>query len=78
MPKILTGKVVSNKMQQTVIVNITKTRTHPIYKKRIKKDKKIKVDKTNFDVKVGDIVKIIQTRPISKDKHFKILEVVTK
>lgn len=78
MPKILTGKVVSNRMQQTVVINITKTRVHPIYKKRIKQDKKIKAHSANFDVKIGDIVRIIQTRPLSRDKHFKILEVVKK
>lgn len=78
MPKILTGKVVSTKMQDTVVVNITTTRIHPIYKKRIRRDKKIKAATLGLAVKAGEMVKIIQTRPISREKHFKVLEVVKK
>lgn len=78
MSKILTGKIVSTKMQQTVVVNITKTRIHAIYKKRIKEDKKIKAHSAGFDVKLGDIVKVMQVHPISKEKHFKVVEVMKK
>lgn len=78
MPKILTGKVVSIKMQDTAVVNTTTMRTHPIYKKKIKRNKKIKAATRGLAVKAGDIVKIIQTRPISREKHFKILEIVKK
>lgn len=76
MPKILTGKVVSNKMKDTIVVKITSIRTHPIYKKRIRKAKKVKASPAGFDIKVGDEVKIGQTRPISREKHFKVLEVI--
>lgn len=78
MPKILTGKVVSTKMQDTVVVNITTARIHPIYKKRIRRDKKIKAATRGLAVKAGEMVKIIQTRPVSREKHFKVLEVVKK
>lgn len=78
MPKILTGKVVSIKMQDTAVVNTTTMRAHPIYKKKIKRNKKIKAATQGLAIKVGDMVKIIQTRPISREKHFKVLEIVKK
>lgn len=78
MPKILTGKVVSVKMQKAVVVEVTTTRLHPIYKKRIKKDKRIKVATLGINIQEGDRVKIIQSRPISKEIHFRILEVIKK
>ena len=78
MPKILTGKVVSIKMQDTVVVNITTARVHPIYKKRLRRDKKIKAGLGGLEVKEGDLVKIKETRPISKEKHFKVMEVLKK
>lgn len=78
MPKILTGKIISVKMQNTVLVRVTATRPHPIYKKKIKKDRNLKADKGGLDVKIGDMVKLAKTRPISKDKHFKVVEIVKK
>jgi len=76
MKKIFEGIVVSDKMVKTVIVNITSRTTHPIYKKLIKIDKKIKADTGSFSPNLGDRVKIVETKPISKDKHFKIMEVI--
>lgn len=78
MPKILTGKVVSTKMQNTIVVKVTTVRAHPIYKKKMRRDKKIKAANFNLAVKEGDTVKIVQIRPISKEKHFKVLEVIKK
>ena len=75
MKRIFDGKVISNKMAQTVTVSITTRITHPLYKKLIKRDRKFKADVGSFSPKVGDMVKIAETRPMSKDKHFKVTEV---
>lgn len=71
--KILFGKVVSDKMLKTVVVEVERKIQHPIYKKLIKKNKKFKADTNNLVVKVGEFVRIEETRPLSKDKHFKII-----
>jgi small subunit ribosomal protein S17 len=76
MRQTFTGIVVSNKMSKTAVVNVVFTKAHPVYKKLVKKDRKIKADTGTNSVKVGERVKIVGTRPISKDKHFKIVEVV--
>lgn len=76
MQKIFEGNVVSVKMQKTVIVAIERKTAHSIYKKLMRKSKNIKADTGVLSVTVGSRVKIIATRPISKDKHFKILEVI--
>jgi len=76
MKKILDGIVISLKMQNTATVAITRRFPHPLYKKLIKKDDKINADISTFTPHVGDRVKIIETKPISKTKHFKIMEVV--
>lgn len=74
MTKILTGKVVSiGKMTKTVTVEVEHQRPHPLYKKIVKKTKKFLVDTGGLEVKMGDTVKIRQTRPISKRKYFKVL-----
>lgn len=73
MAKVLTGKVITQKMNNTVIVEVTGLRPHPLYKKLLKRSKKYKVDAVGAEVSVGQTVKIVETRPISKDKHFKIL-----
>jgi len=78
MSKIFEGVVVSLKMQKTAVVLVTRVIPHPIYKKLIKKDRKIKADTSSFELGVGDRVRIGETRPISKLKHFKILEVLKK
>jgi small subunit ribosomal protein S17 len=75
MAKILTGKVVSTKMQNTVVVEVTRMLPHPLYKKLLKRSKNFKVDANGHNVMVGQEVKIQETLPISKDKHFKILSV---
>lgn len=70
------GKVKSCKMQKTVVVTVTTQRPHPLYKKLVKKTKNYKVHNENLDLKVGDIVKFVETRPISKDKKWKVTEKV--
>lgn len=78
MSKIFEGVVVSLAMQKTVVVRVTHISAHPIYKRVIKKDKRLKADTAGLSLAVGDRVKIGQTKPISKDKHFKVLEVLRK
>lgn len=76
MQKTLTGKIVSAKMNRTVVVEVVRKTAHPLYRKLIKKSNNIKADSGELVLNIGDKVKIIQTRPISKDKFFKVLEVI--
>lgn len=74
--KVITGIIVSDKMTNTVVVEITRHVSHPKYLKRIKVTKKIKADTNGMKVVPGDTVRIEETRPMSKDKHFKVVEKV--
>jgi len=76
--KILTGRVVSNKMQKTVVVEINRRTLQPLYKKYITRTKKIKAHDERGECGVGDLVRVIEARPISKDKHWRLLEIVEK
>lgn len=76
--QILEGIVISNKTLKTAIVEVSRRTPHKIYKKLIKRSKKYKVDVNNVSIKLGDRVKIINIRPISKEKHFKILNVISQ
>jgi small subunit ribosomal protein S17 len=71
--KILKGVVVSDKMDKTVVVEVTRYVEHKKYGKRIKKTKKYKAHDESNEKKVGDKVEIEETKPMSKDKHFKII-----
>lgn len=71
--KTITGKVVSAKMQNTVVVAIERKVAHKLYGKLIRVTKRIKADTNNMDVKEGEIVVIEQTKPISKGKFFKVI-----
>lgn len=71
--KILKGVVTSDKMNKTVVVKVTRFVEHPKYGKRIKKTKKYKAHDENNEKKIGDTVEIEETKPISKDKKFKVL-----
>ncbi|HBB76498.1 MAG: 30S ribosomal protein S17 [Candidatus Levybacteria bacterium RIFOXYA1_FULL_41_10] len=72
--KTLEGVIVSLKMQNTAVVEVAWRTPHPLYKKLMKKSKKYKVDTSGLDLSLGQIVKIVETKPISKDKHFKVLD----
>ena len=74
--KTFIGKVVSNKMQKTAVVEVERRVKHPIYHKILKKTGRIKADTNSMDLAVGQYVKIEQTRPISRDKKFKIIEIM--
>lgn len=74
--KVYTGKVTSDKMDKTVVVAVTRTFQHPLYKKTIKKVVKFKAHDEKNACKTGDTVKIIESRPISKDKRWQVISVV--
>ncbi len=74
MKKTLIGQIISTKMEKTVTVKVEQKFRHPIYKKVITRHKKYKAHNDKFDLEKGDWVKIEETRPISKDKHFKVIE----
>lgn len=73
--KVLTGKVVSNKMDKTVVVAVTRLYQHPVYKKTVKRVSRFKAHDEQNACQVGDQVKIIESRPLSKDKRWVVLEV---
>ncbi len=74
--KVYQGRVVSDKMDKTITVAVETKKNHPIYGKRMNYSKKYKVHDENNTAKVGDIVKIMETRPLSATKRFRLLEVV--
>jgi len=71
--KVLKGTVVSDKMDKTVVVEVTRFVEHKKYGKRIKKTKKYKAHDEENLKKIGDMVEIEETKPMSKDKHFKVI-----
>jgi small subunit ribosomal protein S17 len=76
--KIYTGKIVSNKMDKTVVVAVTRLFQHPVYKKTVKKVSRFKAHDASNECQVGDSVKIVETRPLSKDKRWLVLEILAK
>ena len=76
--KIKTGVVVSDKMQKTIVVRVERLTRHPLYKKIIRRFKKFKAHDEKNSAKTGDTVKIVESRPLSKDKRWRLLEVINK
>ena len=76
--KTRTGRVVSNKMDKTIVVAVETQVQHPLYKKRIKRTTKFKAHDANNECRIGDVVKVMETRPLSKDKRWRLVEIVTK
>ena len=76
--KTFTGKVVSDKMTKTVVVAIERLIRHPVYKKTLRRTGKIKADTNGMNITVGQFVKIEQTRPMSRDKNFKVIKIVSE
>lgn len=74
--KVYTGRVVSDKMDKTITVVVETYKRDRLYGKRVKYSKKYKAHDENNSAKVGDIVKIMETRPLSKDKRFRLVEIV--
>ncbi len=76
--KIRVGRVVSNKMDKTVVVTVETLRHHPLYKKTIKRAAKFKAHDEKNECRLGDTVKIVETRPLSKEKRWRVAEITTK
>jgi small subunit ribosomal protein S17 len=76
--KVFQGKVVSDKMDKTITVLIERRTLHPIYQKYVSQSKKMKAHDEKNEAKVGDTVKIIECRPVSKDKTWNLLEIVER
>ena len=76
--KTRVGVVVSNKMDKTIVVAVKDSVQHPLYKKILKRTVKFKAHDEKNECKVGDRVKIMETRPLSKEKHWRLVEIVEK
>ena len=76
--KIRVGKVVSNKMQKTIVVAIEDNVRHPLYNKIVKKTYKLKAHDEENVCNIGDTVKVMETRPLSKDKRWRLVEIIEK
>ncbi len=78
MRKTTVGKVVSDKMDKTVVVAVEDSVRHPLYNKIIKRTVKRKAHDENNECRIGDRVRIMETRPLSKDKRWRVVEIVEK
>ena len=78
MRKVRTGKVVSNKMDKTIVVAIENHVKHPVIGKIVKKTYKLKAHDENNECAIGDTVRVMETRPLSKDKRWRLVEIVEK
>ena len=76
--KTRTGKVVSDKMDKTIVVAVEDHVRHPLYNKIVKKTYKLKAHDENNECNIGDTVKVMETRPLSKDKRWRLVEIVEK
>ncbi|HLR35647.1 MAG TPA: 30S ribosomal protein S17 [Tissierellales bacterium] len=76
--KTRVGRVVSDKMDKTVVVAVETFVTHPLYKKQIKKTTKFKAHDENNECKTGDRIRIMETRPLSKDKNWRVVKIIEK
>ena len=76
--KVLRGTVVSDKIDKTIVVEIETTKSHPLYGRCVKYTKKFKEHDENNEAKIGDVVEVMETRPLSKDKHFRLVKIVEK
>ena len=76
--KTRTGKVISNKMDKTIVVAIEEHVKHPLYKKIVKDTYKLKAHDENNTCGIGDTVKVMETRPLSKDKRWRVVEIIEK
>ena len=76
--KTRTGKVTSNKMEKTIVVLVENHVKHPLYKKIVKTSYKLKAHDENNECNIGDTVKVMETKPISKDKRWRLVEIVSR
>ena len=76
--KTRVGMVVSDKMDKTVVVAVVDSVKHPLYKKVVKRTYKLKAHDANNECRIGDRIKVMETRPLSKDKRWRLVEIVEK
>ena len=76
--KTRVGLVTSDKMDKTIVVNVTDNVKHPLYNKIVKRTYKLKAYDENNECRIGDRVKVMETRPLSKDKRWRLVEIVEK
>ena len=76
--KTRTGKVISDKMDKTIVVAIEEHVKHPLYKKIVKDTYKLKAHDENNECHIGDTVKVMETRPLSKDKRWRLVEIIER
>jgi small subunit ribosomal protein S17 len=76
--KTRTGKVSSNKMEKTITVTVVRKLKHPKYGKFVKKSKKFHAHDETNDAQIGDLVRIVETRPLSKSKRWRLVEIIEK
>ena len=76
--KVRIGKVVSDKMDKTIVVAVVDNVKHPLYNKIVKRTYKLKAHDENNECHIGDRVKVLETRPLSKDKRWRLVEIIEK
>jgi small subunit ribosomal protein S17 len=76
--KVFQGRVVSNKMQKTIVVEIVQRKLHRLYKKYLTRTKRLKAHDEANACGIGDMVRVVESRPLSKDKRWRLLEIVEK
>lgn len=76
--KVYRGTVVSDKMDKTITVMVETKKTHPLYGKRVKYSKKYTAHDEKNEAKIGDVVRIVETRPLSKTKRYRLVEIIEK
>ena len=76
--KTMIGQVVSDKMDKTIVVAVKDSYQHPLYKKTMKRTYKLKAHDENNECGIGDTVEVMETRPLSKDKRWRVVEIIEK
>ncbi len=76
--KVVTGLVVSDKMDKTIVVAVTSRKKHALYKKYLTQTKKLKAHDEREEAHIGDTVRVVETRPLSKEKRWRLLEIVER
>ena len=76
--KALMGRVVSDKMQKTIVVEIASRKLHKLYKKYVTRTKRIKAHDEKNDAHTGDLVRVVESRPLSRDKRWRLVEIVER
>ena len=76
--KIFRGKVISNKMDKTIVITVDRRKLHSLYQKYVTVTKKFKAHDAKNEANIGDVVRVIESRPLSKDKRWRLLEIVDR